>query len=92
MSGIPVEVIKEASNSSSYDWSIAQLGKDELGRYWIRSGAGCSCNYIDDKKWEPLLDMQQVNFKLDSLEYEYSKLENKADFIMFAQTLFGNIK
>ena len=81
------KVIKTAKLRDGYSWTTAEIGKDSFGNYWIRSGSGCSCNYIGDEAWEPLKYMTNVKSALAKLYLENENLSMKADFIAFAQGL-----
>jgi hypothetical protein len=83
-----IEVIERYDWSGGYyEWSTAEIGKDSEGRYWIRSGSGCSCSDITEEEWEPLRDSVQIHSKVDFLQGENEDLPKKAEFIAYVQGL-----
>jgi hypothetical protein len=83
-----IEVIERYDWSGGYyEWSVAQIGKDSLDRYFFRCGSGCSCNDISEEDWQPLRDMTQVRTGLDTLSFEVEDLPTKVKFLAKAQGL-----
>lgn len=62
--------IYDYDSGGGYDWATVQLGIGS-GKSWIRSGAGCSCDSINQIPWEPLTDINQIQCNaIDSLNIQ----------------------
>lgn len=76
-----------------YEWCSLEVGQDsDSGDLFFRSGAGCSCNSIDDFPWESLNCEQALADLLSFAKNMEVSPTDRVEFISKVQSLFKRRK